>query len=244
MDQTPKLTNRIDPLQIPLPPDENNGWKPYRLFRGSTDKLQKMACHASFLTRGHCPHPPHRHDEEEILLVLAGEVEITLPDLQTAPGDRTRRLDRGSFVYYPAQFTHTLQTTSAEPANYVMLKWKSKPKQSALPLVFSHFSVFDSTEQSEFQNGFCPRRLFQGPTNYLRKLCCHCSTLTPGSGYEPHVDAYDMAIVVLEGEVETLNQRAGPHSVIFYAEGEPHGMRNRSQEIAKYVVFEFRSDEK
>ena len=48
-----------------------------------------------------------------------------------------------------------------------------------------------------------------------------------------------MAIVVLEGEVETLGKRVGPHGVIFYAAGEPHGMRNAGNVIARYIVFEF-----
>jgi hypothetical protein len=48
-----------------------------------------------------------------------------------------------------------------------------------------------------------------------------------------------VAIVVLEGEVATLGKRVGPHSVIFYRSGEPHGIRNPGESLAKYVVFEF-----
>jgi quercetin dioxygenase-like cupin family protein len=90
------------------------------------------------------------------------------------------------------------------------------------------------------QNGFCPRLVFEGPTDYLKKLRCHVTTFAPQAGYAPHKDPYDVVIVVLAGEVETLGQRTGPHSVIFYAAGEPHGMRNPSLDVtARYVVFEF-----
>ena len=73
----------------------------------------------------------------------------------------------------------------------------------------------------------------------LAEAHCHASTLPAGEGYRPHIDHYDVAIVVLEGEVETLGERVGPHGVIFYAAGEPHGMRNPGQTVARYVVFEF-----
>ena len=45
--------------------------------------------------------------------------------------------------------------------------------------------------------------------------------------------------MVLEGEVETLGERVGPHGVIFYPAGEPHGIHNPSESTARYVVFEF-----
>jgi hypothetical protein len=48
-----------------------------------------------------------------------------------------------------------------------------------------------------------------------------------------------VAIIVLEGEVESLGKRVRPHSVIFYGAGEPHGMRNPGGSIARYAVFEF-----
>ena len=44
----------------------------------------------------------------------------------------------------------------------------------------------------------------------------------PGAGYDPHVDANDMVIIVLEGEIETLGERVAPHGVVIYPTGEPH----------------------
>src|SRR3972149_5461624 len=110
---------------------------------------------------------------------------------------------------------------------------------TASMLTFGHFNMFEAMDDSEIEDGFCPRLVFEGPTVHLRKLHCHSSTLTPGAGYDPHIDAYDVAIVVIEGEVETLGESVGPNSVIFYPGGEPHGMYNPGKTIAKYVVFEF-----
>ncbi|MGI9553392.1 MAG: cupin domain-containing protein [Thermodesulfobacteriota bacterium] len=236
---SPQLTSRVYPLRIPLPPDDEMGWKPYPIFQGTTADMRSLSCHVSVLNQGQCPHPPHTHEDEELLLLLAGEVDLILPHVQTPNGDQRRRMKAGQFVYYPAQFAHTLQTVSEHPANYLMFKWDTDSTETDSPLAFGHFNLFDPTEDSEFEDGFYPHLLFEGPTACLQKLHCHTSTLTPGAGYDPHIDAYDVGIVVLEGEVETLGERVGPHSVIFYPAGEPHGMRNPGEGIAKYVVFEF-----
>jgi len=196
------------------------------------------------LTQGQCPHPPHTHDEEELLLLLAGEVDLILPTEQAANGDQRRRLRPGQFVYYPAHFAHTLETVSADAANYLMFKWYTGRTETDSPLTFGQFNILDHLNDSGAVDGFCPRLVFAGPTAYLRNLHCHTSTLTPGAGYEPHIDAYDVAIIVLEGEIETLGERVGPHSVIFYPAGEPHGMRNPARTVAKYVVFEFHGSQK
>jgi hypothetical protein len=120
-----------------------------------------------------------------------------------------------------------------------MFKWRSDWTKNESPLAYVHFNLFDSINASETKDGFCPHLLFEGPTAYLRKLHSHTSTLTPGASYDPHIDDYDVAIILLEGQVETLGKRVGPYSVIFYRAGEPHGMRNPGESMAKYVVFEF-----
>lgn len=230
-----QLTSRIYPLQIPLNPDTAKGWKPYPIFAGSTGGLRLLTCHASTLTQGQCPHPPHTHDEEELLLMLAGDADLILP----ANSNGRMRLGPGQFVYYPAHFAHTLETVSEDAANYLMFKWYAGKTGSDSPLAFGQFDISDYAENESARDDFCPNLVFEGPTAYLRKLHCHISTLAPFSGYEPHIDAYDVAIIVLQGEVETLGERIGPHGVIFYPAGEPHGMYNPGQHPAQYIVFEF-----
>ena len=219
-----QLTGRIHPLRLPLEPDEQSGWKPYPAFSGSTANVSSLSCHASVLLQGHSPHPPHTHAEEEVLLVLGGEVELVFSETER------NHLRAGELVYYPVDFAHTLQTVSAEPATYVMFKWSGERAGSDSSLPFGCF---------ETVTGSGLRVLFEGPTAYLRKLQSHVTVLEPGEGYEPHVDAHDVAIVVLEGEVETIGGRAGPHDVIFFVAGEAHGMRNVGGTVARYVVFEF-----
>jgi MoaA/NifB/PqqE/SkfB family radical SAM enzyme/quercetin dioxygenase-like cupin family protein len=240
----PGLASRVYPVGIPLPPDEEQGWKPYHVFAGSAKGLAAWSCHVSALTQGTCPHPPHVHAEEEILMLLSGEVDLILPDIRTPAGNERRRLQPGQFAYYPAHFAHTLQATSSAPANYLMFRWLARSRSPKSRLACGLFNTFGPGAGGEVKSGFSSRLILEGPTDYLPELHCHCSSLAPGRGYDPHVDAHNVAIIVLDGEVETLGERVGPHAVILYAAGEPHGMRNPGRAAARYVVFEFHSREK
>lgn len=237
------LTSRIYPLQLPLEPDKIAGWKPYFLFNGATPELAAIACHVSVLKPGHCPHPPHTHNEEELLLLLSGEVDLILPNTPGGEAVQHRRLTAGQFVYYPLDFPHTLETVSEQPANYLMFKWQNHSRDAGSHLAFGQFNIFERQNGSSVQPGFSTELKFEGSTAYLRKLHCHTSTLTPSAGYEPHIDSHDVGIILLEGEVEILGERVGPYSVIFCPAGEPHGIRNPGETVAKYIVFEFHGNQ-
>jgi quercetin dioxygenase-like cupin family protein len=231
-----RLTSRIHPVTLPLDPGGDTGFQLYHQYRGSIGRAFPFSCHVSSLAQGQCPHPPHRHSEEEILIMLQGEADLVLP---TCPGGlRERRLTEGQLVYYPAQFPHTLRAVSLHPANYLMFKWRARHRARAAGLGFQCIDLA-AVHLTGGHGGFVARVLFEGRTVHLEKLHAHFSCLAPGAGNAPHVDAYDVAIVVLDGEVETLGQRVRPHGIIHFASGEPHGMQNPSARPARYLVFEF-----
>jgi quercetin dioxygenase-like cupin family protein len=198
-----------------------------------------LSCHASVLLPHHCPHPPHRHREEELLLLLWGQVDLVLPEAADRQGNPRQRLRAGELVYYPRHFAHTLETQGSVPAHYLMFKWHTVGRTKGQGLGFGRFDLGPSGADPESATGLCIRQILAGPTAYLSKLECHCSTLAPRAGYAPHADAYDVALVVLDGQVETLGQRATPYHVIFYPAGQPHGLYNPGEQAARYLVVEF-----
>jgi MoaA/NifB/PqqE/SkfB family radical SAM enzyme/uncharacterized RmlC-like cupin family protein len=235
------LPGQSYPLSIPLPlDDEDKKWRQHFLFRAPTRGIQDFSCHASVLVNGCSPHPPHTHKEEEILIMLSGEADLLLPLYQGDNGHGRLPLRPGEFVFYPPEYPHTLQAVSEAPANYLMLRWYTpNPKQDSNSLCFGKYKIYDSLARDESKEEFSTRTVFEGPSKYLTRLQCHTSILPSGAGYEPHVDAYDVAIIVLSGEVETLGKRSAAHGVIFYPAGSGHGMYNPGNVPAKYVVFEF-----
>jgi mannose-6-phosphate isomerase-like protein (cupin superfamily) len=232
---TIQLANQIHQLSIPLELDKGINWKPLPIFRGSTPNLEDLACHVSALAPGHSPHPPHRHPEEELLLLLAGDVDLILPD----SAEKRIRLRCGEFVYYPAEFLHTIESAGDEPANYLMLKWRDASENVDPRLSFRRFDVLAREAGHQAGAGWRAGRLFEGATAYLKKLHSHVSVLELGAGYEPHADGHDVVIILFQGEVETLSQRVRPKGVIFHSAGQLHGIRNVGAERAKYLVFEF-----
>lgn len=239
-----RLNSLVHPLEVPLPSDGVKGWKPYGIFNGSTRGLKTLSCHVSVLARDVSPHPPHSHRDEEVLMLLSGEVDLVVPDMGASGQGERVCLRPGEFVYYPSDYAHTLQTTSSSPANYLMFRWSAGVRRTDPVLGYGLFDPFEHGSTDESADGFSPQLVFEGPTRFLRKLHCHATTLSAGRGYDSHVDEHDVVIVVLEGEVETLGRRVLPHGVVFYAAGEPHAMHNPGRTAAKYVVFEFHYPEK
>lgn len=238
------LNNWIYPFRLPLPLSKDETWKPFQLFDGITEGLSEISCHASALSFGYSSHTLHSHKEEELLILLSGNLNIMLPDRLSPDKIKSIPIEKGQFIYYPSYFAHTLQTTSREHANYLMFKWYTGLKNTASVLTFSRFNMFEIREPLEPKDDFYSKLLFEGPTGYLKKLHCHISTLVPGAGYKPHSDTYDVVIIVLEGKIETIGQQAKPYDVIFYSAGKPHGIYNPGTTPSRYLVFEFHTSNK
>ncbi len=227
-------------LVLPLAEDRQSGWKSHRLFKGQTRCLSLLDCHVSVLSKGVVPHEPHEHEDEELLIVLDGDAELELlgPD-----GNVSRnKVTPGSFAYYPRGQAHTIHNTSASPVTYVMFKWVSVSPGARLPQIETrilHKQEYARTTPSDRAEVVATVHLFGGATGQLRRLQCHLSTVSPGGGYEPHTDAYDVGLVLLSGTVETLGQRLEAPALAFYSAGEAHGIRNAGADPASYLIFEF-----
>jgi len=234
----PMITTFARTVELPLAEDPVKRWRPFPQFRGPTSTLAGMSCHISVLSAGHSPHRPHIHAEEELLIVLDGAVEVELADDPDGTNSRRRPMKPGMFSYYPATQHHTIHNVGTRPANYLMFKWNAPAAGSETPLeagIFEHEPAVTSTRP------IAQKLLFQQGTQLLSKLHAHLTTLQPGGGYEPHADPYDVAIILLSGEVETVGERVRPLGLIYYSAGELHGIRNVGATPATYLVFEFHS---
>lgn len=233
-----RLSTHVQRLPVPFAPGTED-WRPYPLLHGTGPRIAQLGCHVSALAPGSSPHEPHRHAEEEILLVLHGEADLVLPELPGNGGGVRHRVRRGHLAYYPAEFPHTLEAVGDEPVNYLMFKWRGDGRAPGAGTLAPGIFDLRSSEGGAGAEGLAASLVFEGPTRWLEKLHCHVTTLEPGGGYEPHLDAYDVGIVTLEGEIEVLGHRVGPHHLLFFASGEAHDMRCVGTEPARYAVFEF-----
>jgi hypothetical protein len=139
--------------------------------------------------------------EEELLVVISGEVEICLPDCESDCDPPTERLRPGDFAYYPAYRWHTLRNVAQSPACYVMFKWRGTMAHAGAPL---QTQVVHPEVEREPKKDFDVDVLFQGATCFLDRLQAHLTKLRHGCGYRLHRDEYDVVIVVLEGRISLL----------------------------------------
>jgi quercetin dioxygenase-like cupin family protein len=96
-----------------------------QVFQNRTATLDELELHITTLQPGQTPHPPHKHPDEEVLIVREGTVETFL-------GDRTQVVGPGSVIFQAANQLHSIRNVGTVPATYHVIKWNSqgmKPKK-------------------------------------------------------------------------------------------------------------------
>jgi quercetin dioxygenase-like cupin family protein len=86
-------------------------------FEGPTDHLKSMTAGSLRLKPGMSPHPPHKHAEEEIMLVTEGTGEILVDGTvnQVAPG---------AMMYCGGEQLHGIMNTGKTPLLFYFYKWQ------------------------------------------------------------------------------------------------------------------------
>ncbi len=85
-------------------------------FKGKTDLLKAMTAGSLVLKPGMSPHPPHRHAEEEFMLVTEGTGEIEVEETVTQVGP-------GAMMYCAGNKLHGIKNTGSIPMTFYFYKW-------------------------------------------------------------------------------------------------------------------------
>ncbi|MCK0127625.1 cupin domain-containing protein [Erythrobacter sp. F6033] len=88
-------------------------------FAGETAATTDLLSGTATIKAGMEIHPPHRHAEEEFLMVVSGEGEWTV-------GEDTFTAREGDMLYAAAWDTHGIKNTGNEPLTFVFWKWNSR----------------------------------------------------------------------------------------------------------------------
>src|SRR5215467_15982528 len=73
-----------------------------KFFQAPTATLDELECHVTTLNPGEAPHPPHKHPDEELIIVKEGLVESNL-------NGEIRRLGPGSVIFQASNQMHRLR---------------------------------------------------------------------------------------------------------------------------------------
>jgi quercetin dioxygenase-like cupin family protein len=86
--------------------------------KSRTASLDELEIHVTTLDPGKSPHPPHRHPNEELVIIRQGTVEAF------ENGEWTR-VGPGSVIFSASNQLHGLRNVGTEPAIYHVINWKS-----------------------------------------------------------------------------------------------------------------------
>jgi quercetin dioxygenase-like cupin family protein len=89
-----------------------------QVVRQPTATLDELEMHVTTLDPGVASHPPHRHPNEELVIIRQGTVE-TLSD------GSWKRIGPGSIIFNASNSLHALRNVGTTPAVYDVINWKS-----------------------------------------------------------------------------------------------------------------------
>jgi mannose-6-phosphate isomerase-like protein (cupin superfamily) len=98
-------------------PAKQDGVRTLRqFFQGPTATLDDIEFHTTRLAAGETSHPPHRHPNEEMVIVKEGTVEALV-------NGTMRRLGPGSVIFNASNELHAIRNVGTGPATYHVINW-------------------------------------------------------------------------------------------------------------------------
>lgn len=88
------------------------------LFSGPTATLKNLDVHVTTLNPGGAPHKPHKHPNEEMLIVKSGTIEALIDGQWTKVGP-------GGVVFLASNIFHGVRNGGNEPAVYHVIGFRT-----------------------------------------------------------------------------------------------------------------------
>lgn len=115
----PLLQSKVVKVESLEPEGAAPGAKAYVHFNGPTEQLTALASGLVTLEPGAQPHPPHRHPEEEIMIVGEGTGEFLVNGVAT-------QVKTGDMVFAEANVLHGVRNTGQARMTFYFMKTMGK----------------------------------------------------------------------------------------------------------------------
>jgi quercetin dioxygenase-like cupin family protein len=86
------------------------------VMRAKTATLDELEMHVTTLNPGQVSHPPHKHPNEELVIIDSGKIEAT-------SNGKTRVLGPGSVIFNASNQLHGVKNVGDAPATYHVINW-------------------------------------------------------------------------------------------------------------------------
>ena len=87
-------------------------------YDGPTDQLKSMTAGSLRLNPGAEPHPPHKHPEEEFMLITEGTGEMKVDG-------KLKKVGPGVMMYCASNKLHGIVNTGKSPLLFYFWKWRA-----------------------------------------------------------------------------------------------------------------------
>lgn len=96
-----------------------NSGRSRAILRAPTATLEELESHITTLAPGEDSHPPHRHPQEEMVVLKEGTLEARLEG-------RVTTVEAGGVVFLASNEEHSVRNVGTSPATYYVIQWKTK----------------------------------------------------------------------------------------------------------------------
>jgi quercetin dioxygenase-like cupin family protein len=86
------------------------------VFDNPTPTLENFECHITTLNSGESPHAPHRHADEELIIIKEGT-------LAAQQGDKTNIVNTGGIIFEASNELHGLHNVGTNQAVYYVFRF-------------------------------------------------------------------------------------------------------------------------
>jgi uncharacterized cupin superfamily protein len=208
-------------------------------FDAPTATLARFEVHRTTLQPGKRAHAAHRHEREELTILLEGELEVT-------SGETTKRVGPGSVLFAASNDLHGLLNAGTTPTTYLVINFYTTPPATPLPAgkTAQPSAVWEWKDVPVKTSPATERRdFFNSPTRTMPKFDLHVTRLHDGAPQHGGKHADEQFFVMKDGEMdavaggETVRVRAG--DLFFAASGQEFGWHHTGGAAATYYVVRF-----
>lgn len=206
-----------------------------------TGTLSRFEVHRTTLAPGAKPHEAHRHEREEMMILLEGELEVLIEETRT-------RIGAGSAFFVVSNDLHGVTNVGAQRASYLVLNFYTpegtKIPPGPQPAVGSSIWQW-STRPLNSAPRTETRDFVSAPTRTMPKFAMQAVTLQPGAPGHAGRLADEQFVIVKDGEMEAVADgkavrlRAG--DLFFVASGQEFGWRQVGDAPTTYYIVRFRT---
>ncbi|GAB2565639.1 cupin domain-containing protein [Spirosoma areae] len=209
------------------------------LLEGTTTDFRHLKIHATTLQPHQAPHPAHKHDDEELIIIKEGKLTVTIKG-------KTKTLGAGSIALIMPGDEHGFDNKEASPATYYVMRYESKEPGNLERGRKAGGSFWVDWNDVPFQphdkGGI--RRMFDRATAMTQRFEMHVTTLNKGLwSHPPHTHrAAEILLLVENTAQESIDGKlhaATTGDLIFLESNVPHAIQNTSQSNCTYFAFQF-----